>query len=221
MSDNYEVSKQNKVRQISDKAAYDKDTVHGILDAGLIAHVAFVQDGAPVVVPMLYGRDGETIYLHGARKARIIRMLEQTAQASLNVTIVDALVLARSAFNSSMNYRSVTVFGRPTLIEDEPAKIQAMHVITEHTIPGRWDELRAPNNKEIKMTGIIALQIESASAKVSDKAVPEDEEFDYETPVWAGILPMTSTYQTLVDGDRLIEGVEPSEAVKALEGKTL
>ena len=114
MSEEYEVSKKNKVRQIREKAAYDKETVHGILDAGLIAHVAFVQDGAPVVVPMLYARDGETIYLHGARKARIIRMLEQTEQASLNVTIVDALVLARSTFNSSMNYRSVTVFGKPT-----------------------------------------------------------------------------------------------------------
>ncbi len=221
MSDEYEVSKQNKVRQIKKKAAYDKETVHRVLDSGLIAHVAFVQDGNPVVVPMLYGRDGETIYLHGARKARVIRMLEQTEQASLNVTMVDALVLARSAFNSSMNYRSVTVFGKPTLIEDEAAKLQAMHVITEHTIPGRWDELRAPTNKEIKMTGIIALQIESASAKISDSAVPDDEDFDYDTPIWAGILPMTSSYETLVDGDRLIEGVEPSGAMKALEGKAL
>ncbi len=142
MSDEYEVSKQNKVRQIREKAAYDKETVHGIIDSGLIAHVAFVQDGNPVVVPMLYGRDGETIYLHGARKARVIRMLEQTEQASLNITIVDALVIARSAFNSSMNYRSVTVFGKPTLIDDDEAKMHAMHVITEHTMPGRWDELR-------------------------------------------------------------------------------
>ncbi len=221
MSDEYEVTKQNKVRQIREKAAYDKETVHGILDAGLIAHVAFVQDGNPVVVPMLYGRDGETIYLHGARKARVIRMLEQTEQASLNITIVDALVLARSAFNSSMNYRSVTVFGKPMLVDDEEGKMHAMNVITEHTMPGRWDELRAPTNKEFKMTGIIALAIESASAKISKKAAPEDEEFDYDTPIWAGILPMKSSYQTLLDADRLIEGVEPSEAVRALEGKTL
>ncbi len=221
MSDEYEVSKQNQVRQIREKAAYDKETVHRVLDSGLIAHVAFVQDGNPVVVPMLYGRDGETIYLHGARKARVIRMLEHTDQASLNITIVDALVLARSAFNSSMNYRSVTVFGKPTLVEDDEAKMHAMHVIVEHSMPGRWDELRAPTNKEFKMTGIIALQIESASAKISKKASPEDEDFDYDTPIWAGILPMTSSYQTLVDGDRLIEGVEPSDAVRALEGRTL
>lgn len=221
MSDEYEVSKLNKVRQIRDKAAYDKTTVHRILDSGLIAHVAFVQDGNPVVVPMLYGRDGETIYLHGARKARIIRLLERTDRASLNVTIVDALVLARSAFNSSMNYRSATVFGKPTLIDDEPGKLNAMRVIAEHTMPGRWDELRAPTDKEIRMTGVIALEIEAASAKISSKPAPEDEEFDYETPVWAGILPMTSSYHTLVDADRLIEGVEPSDAIRALEGKTL
>ena len=103
MTTDYEVSKRNKVRQLREKATYDKETVHAILDAGILAHVAFVQDGAPVVIPMLYGRDGETIYLHGARKARVIRMLEETEQASLNVTLLDALVLARSAFNSSMN----------------------------------------------------------------------------------------------------------------------
>ncbi len=221
MSKEYEISKLNKVRQVREKAAYDKETVHRILDSGLIAHVAFVQDGDPVVVPMLYGRDGETIYLHGARKARIIKMLDHTERASLNVTLVDAMVIARSAFNSSMNYRSVTVFGKPTLIDDEKAKMHAMRVITEHTIPGRWDELRAPTDKEFKMTGIIALEIEAASAKISNKATPADEEFDYDTPIWAGILPMTSSYQTLIDADRLIEGVEPSEAVKALEGKTL
>lgn len=221
MSDEYEVTKQNKVRQIREKAAYDRETVHRILDGGLIAHVAFVQDGNPVVVPMLYGRVGETIYLHGARKARIIRMLEQTERASLNITIVDALVLARSAFNSSMNYRSVTVFGKPTLVDDDDAKMHAMHVITEHTMPGRWDELRAPTTKEFKMTGIIALEIESASAKISNKAAPEDEDFDYDTPIWAGILPMTSSYQTLIDADRLIDGVEPSAVVRALEGKKL
>jgi nitroimidazol reductase NimA-like FMN-containing flavoprotein (pyridoxamine 5'-phosphate oxidase superfamily) len=221
MSDAYEISKTNKVRQIREKAAYDKTTVHGILDAGIVAHVAFIQDGAPVVVPMLYARDGETIYLHGARKARVIRMLEQTPRASLNVTLVDALVLARSTFNSSMNYRSVTVFGAPNLIDDEPGKLSAMKTISEHTMPGRWDELRAPLEREIKMTGIIALEIEDASAKISNKPHPEDEDEDYEIPVWAGILPMVSAYTSLEDADRLIDGVEPSAAVKALEGKTL
>ena len=221
MTSNYDVTKQNKVRQLREKGVYDRDSVHAVLDAGIVAHVAFVQDGAPVVVPMLYARDGETIYLHGARKARVIRMLEQTERASLNVTILDALVLARSAFNSSMNYRSVTVFGKPVFIEDREKKLEAMHTISEHIMPGRWAELRDPLEKEIKMTGIIALEIEAASAKISDKPVPDDEEEDYAIPIWAGILPMTSTYDKLIDSDRLIDGVKPSDAVKALQGQSL
>jgi nitroimidazol reductase NimA-like FMN-containing flavoprotein (pyridoxamine 5'-phosphate oxidase superfamily) len=221
MSGDYTVEKRNKVRQIRDKARYDKQTVHAILDAGVIAHVAFVEDDSPVVVPMLYGRHGETVFLHGARKARIIRLLEQNDRASLNVTLLDALVLARSSFNSSMNYRSATVYGAPRLVDGEAEKLHALRVISEHTMPGRWDELRAPHDREIKMTGVIALDIDLASAKVSDKAVPEDEDDDYAIPVWAGILPMQSTYTSLQDGDRLIEGVEPSAAVRALEGKKL
>jgi nitroimidazol reductase NimA-like FMN-containing flavoprotein (pyridoxamine 5'-phosphate oxidase superfamily) len=221
VSTEYEVSKQNKVRQLREKAVYDKEVVHAILDAGILAHVAFVQAGAPVVVPMLYGRDGETIYLHGARKARVIRMLEETDQASMNVTLLDALVLARSAFNSSMNYRSVTVFGKPTFIDERDAKLHAMHVISEHMMPGRWDDLRDPHEKEIKMTGVISLSIDAASAKVADKPFPEDEEEDYVIPVWAGILPMKSAYTELQDADRLIDDVTPSAAVKALQGKIL
>ena len=221
MTTEYEISKQNKVRQLREKAVYDKEVVHAILDAGILAHVAFVQGGAPVVVPMLYGRDGETVYLHGARKARVIRMLEETEQASMNVTLLDALVLARSAFNSSMNYRSVTVFGKPTFIDERDAKLHAMHVISEHMMPGRWDDLRDPHEKEIKMTGVISLSIDAASAKVANKPFPEDEEEDYVIPVWAGILPMKSAYTELQDADRLVDGVEPSDAVKALQGKTL
>ena len=219
MSDAYEVSKQNKVRQIREKAAYDRETVHAVLDAGLVAHVAFVQDGAPVVVPMLYARDGESIIVHGARKARIIKLLESTPQASLNVTLVDALVIARSAFSSSMNYRSATVFGRPSLVEDREEKLEAMRVISEHLMPGRWSELRAPLEREIKMTGIVRINIESASAKISAKSTPDDEEDDYDIPIWAGLLPLDSRYTSLVDAERLVEGVEPSPVVRALEGK--
>jgi uncharacterized protein len=221
MTDEYGVSKQNKVRQLREKATYDKSAVHAILDAGVVAHVGFVQDGAPLVVPMLYGRDGETIYLHGARKARVIRMLEGTERASMNVTLLDALVLARSTFNSSMNYRSVTVFGKPAFVDDRDAKLHAMRVISEHVMPGRWHELRDPLDKEIKMTGVISLSIDAASAKISNKPFPEDEEEDYGIAVWAGILPLKSSYTELQDADRLIDGVEPSAAVKALQGKTL
>ena len=208
------------MRQINRKAAYDKETVHSILDSALLASVAFVQDGNPVVVPMLYGRDGETIYLHGARKARVIRLLEQTTTACLNITHVDALVYARSAFNSSMNYRSVTVFGTPRLIDDHDEKLRALKIITDSTLPGRWDELRAPHDKEIKMTGVIALTIESASAKIS-KGMPDDEDEDYDIPVWAGILPLKSAFTSIETDDRVRKGVEASAVVRAMEGKVL
>ncbi len=158
MSEEYEVSRQNKVRQIPEKAAYDKETVHKILDSALLASVGFVQDGQPIVVPMLYGREGEVVFLHGARKARVIRLLEGTSTACMNVTHVDALVYARSAFNSSMNYRSATVFGSPRLVEDPDEKLHALRVITECTMPGRWDELREPLENEIKQTGNLGIQ---------------------------------------------------------------
>lgn len=220
MANKFSLSKINKVRQIPRKAAYDEDTVHRILDAGLVAHVAFVQDGAPVVVPMIYGRAGNTVYLHGARKARVIRLLEQTDRACLNVTLLDGIVLARSAFNSSMNYRSVTVFGAPRMIEGSAEKLAAMRVISEHTMPGRWDELRDSHDKEVKMTGVISLEIESASAKISS-GKPEDEPEDYEIAVWAGVLPIKTQLGTVEDDDRLLPGADASTAVKLLQNRTL
>jgi len=216
----YPITKQNKVRQLDEKARYDRETVHVLLDAGLVAHVAFVQDGQPVVVPMIYGREGETVFLHGARKARVIRLLEQTERACLNVTLLDALVLARSSFNSSMNYRSVTVFGRPRLLESEEVKLHAMRVISEHTMPGRWDELRAPHDREVKMTGVIALEIESGSAKISAK-MPDDDAEDYDIPVWAGILPVTTATGMLQDDGRLLDEVLPSTVLTSMQNRKL
>ena len=220
MKDDYGISKVNKVRQLRDKARYDRATVHAILDAGLVAHVAFVQEGAPVVVPMVYGRVDETLYLHGARKARVIRLLERTERTCLNVTLLDGLVLARSAFNSSMHYRSATVFGTPQLVEDPDAKLEALRVISEQSMPGRWNELRAPHEREISMTGVIRLDIDSASAKVSG-GMPDDEDDDYDIPVWAGILPLQSAFSTLQSDDRNLDGVTPSDIVRRLEGRIL
>ena len=220
MSNEYELSKQNKVRQLREKAAYDKETVHGILDSALLASVGFVQDGQPVVVPMLYGRDGETVYLHGARKARVIRLLEGTTTACLNVTHVDGLVYARSAFNSSMNYRSATAFGTPRLVEDPDEKLRALRIISESTMPGRWDEVRDSHENEVRMTGVIALEIESASAKISS-GMPDDEDEDYDIPIWAGVLPLVSAFTRLQSDDRLLDGVEASDIIRAMEGKVL
>ncbi len=218
MTSSYPVDARNRIRQLRDKAHYDGDTVHRILDAGLVAHVAFEQDDGPIVVPMIYGREDETLYLHGARKARVIRMLESTPTACANITIVDGIVLARSAFNSSMNYRSVSVFGQPALVESRERKLHAMRVISEHLMPGRWDELRAPHEREIKMTGVIEMPIDSASAKVSE-GPPDDEDDDYDIPIWAGVVPVTSVLGDLVADDRLLPGVEPSAVPLGLPGK--
>ena len=220
MADTYTVEKRNKVRQLREKAVYDKDVVHSVLDAGLVAAVGFVQEGAAVVVPMIYGRKGETLFLHGARKARIIRLLEQTEQACVNVTLLDGLVFARSVFNSSMNYRSATVFGRPTLVEGDADKLGAMLVISEHTMPGRWDEVRDSTEREVKMTGVIELQIESAAAKIA-VGMPDDEDEDYEIPIWAGVLPIESRLTKLLSDDRLVDGVESSAVVRALQDTKL
>lgn len=220
MKDNYAIGSVNKVRQLRDKARYDRETVHAILDAGLVAHVAFAQEEAPVVVPMIYGRVDETLYLHGARKSRVIRLLERTDRACLNVTLLDGIVFARSAFNSSMNYRSVTVFGAPQLVDDPDTKLEALRVISEQSMPGRWDELRAPHEREIRMTGVIRLDIDHASAKVSD-GMPDDEDEDYEIPVWAGVLPLESAFTKLQSDDRVLEGVQASATVQELQGRKL
>ena len=220
MTTEYDIGKRNKVRQLREKAVYDKEAVHQVLDAGLLAHVAVVQDGDPVVVPMMYGREGETLYLHGARKARVIRMLEGTGKACINITLLDGLVFARSAFASSMNYRSVTVFGRARLVDELEDKKHALHIIAEHAMPGRKAELRKSLENELKMTGVIAVDIETASAKISDK-MPEDEPCDLDTPVWGGVLPLESRFTTLQADDLVKDGIEPSDALHALEGTKL
>jgi len=220
MDDSYDVVKQNKVRQLNEKARYDKASVHAVLDAGLVASAGFVQDGSPVVVPMIFGREGETIYLHGARKARVIRLLEQTERVCVNVTLLDGIVYARSTFNSSMNYRSATVYGKPSLIEGDAEKLHAMRVIGEHTMPGRWDECRESLDREVKMTGVIRLDIETGSAKVSS-GMPDDEDADYDIPIWAGVLPIETRLTALQPDERLIDDVQPSAAVRARENELL
>lgn len=220
MSAHYETEKKNKVRQLREKARYDKDTVHGILDAGLVAHVTFAGDEGPAVVPMIYAREDDIVFLHGARKARVIRMLEGSDEACLNVTLVDGIVLARSAFNSSMNYRSATVFGKPRLLEGRDEKVHAMRRISEHLMPGRWDELRAPHENEIKKTGVIAVDITAASAKIS-AGEPSDEDDDYAIPIWAGVIPVITELGALLPDGRLLSGVEPSAVVQALPGRRI
>lgn len=215
--DDYEINRRNRIRQLKEEAHYERARVHAVLDAGLVAHVGFVQEGQPFVIPMIYGRAEETLYLHGAKKARITRLFGTGAAVCLNVTLLDGIVAARSAFNSSMNYRSAVIFGNARALQNEGECLRALKLISEHSFPGRWDELRAPTETEIKQTGVVALDIESASAKIAE-GPPEDEDSDYTTPVWAGVLPITTELGTPQGDERLLDGVTLSPAIAALQG---
>ena len=188
-TDRFIITNINRVRRHTERAHYDRASVFGILDRATVAHVAFVMDGRPVVIPMAYGRDGERIYLHGARKSRIT-----TAPAGepvcISVTLVDGFVIARSAFDSSMNYRAVVIHGRATEVEDEAERLRALECITEQLVPGRWSELRGPTAQELKATAVLAVEIETASAKVREGGVIDSPENDQR--VWAGVVPVVS-----------------------------
>jgi nitroimidazol reductase NimA-like FMN-containing flavoprotein (pyridoxamine 5'-phosphate oxidase superfamily) len=213
----FEVSKTNQVRQLREKADYDEAVVHQILDAGLVAQVGFIEDGAPLVVPMMYGRDGNRLFLHGARKARVIRMLEATPKVCVNVTLLDGIVYARSLFNSSMNYRSVTVHGAARLIEGE-AKLYALNVISDHAMPGRREEVRDSHENEVLMTGVIELIIEHAAAKIS-AGPPDDEEADYASEVWAGVMPLRLKPGALIRDPKLPESILPTPRMQHQTGR--
>ncbi|MBB4305477.1 hypothetical protein GGD81_004556 [Rhodobium orientis] len=216
MSSTYSVDASNKVR-VGNRADYDRDTVHAILDAALIAHVGFIVDGRPVVIPMIHGRDGETVYVHGAKATRLIKQLARGVPACLEVTLADGIVVGRSAFHSSMNYRSVVIHGTARKVEDADEHARALEIVTEHILPGRWAEVRPMLEKEVKATGVIAIEIEAASAKIR-AGEPIDEESDYDTPVWGGVVPLHTTYGAPEGDSRLLPGVEVPASVAALTG---
>jgi nitroimidazol reductase NimA-like FMN-containing flavoprotein (pyridoxamine 5'-phosphate oxidase superfamily) len=177
----------SRVRRRPERAAYDAATVHGVLDLTGVGHVGIAVDGRPVVIPMLYGRDGEVVYLHGSAASRLTRALAGGVDVCLTVTVVDGLVLARSAFHHSMNYRSVVVFGRAEALHGDE-KLHALRVISEHLLPGRWEQVRPPDQRELRQTTVLRLTIEEASAK-GRRGGPIDDAADLDLPVWAGVLP--------------------------------
>ncbi len=186
----FEVTPLNRVRRLPDRGRYDRDTIFPIVDAGLICHVAFVVDGRPFVIPTLHARDGDTLLLHGASTSRMLRHMAHGGEVCVTVTHVDGLVLAKSVFNHSVNYRSAVLFGRGRLVEDDAGKMAALAAFTEKILPGRWADARLPNPIELKATSVIAVDIESASAKVRT-GPPHDDDADLDLPVWAGVLPIT------------------------------
>ncbi len=171
------------------RAVYDRAAVNAILDEGFICHIGFVVDGQPYVIPTSYGREGNALYIHGSAASRMLRNLDQGIPVCVTVTLLDGLVLARSVFNHSMNYRSVVILGTATLVEDPAEKIAALHALSEHILPGRWDDARQPNEKELKATSVIRLPIDEFSAKVR-VGPPVDDEEDYSFPTWAGVIPL-------------------------------
>src|SRR5664279_260976 len=172
------LTKRTELRRIPDRGLHDRKKTDSILDAGFLAHVGFCVDGQPFVLPTLYGRDGEKLYLHGSAASRMLRELEKGVAACVTVTLVDGLVLARSAFDHSMNYRSVVAFGTARKIVDPEQKVQALRVISEHLIAGRWADVRGPSDKELKATTVLEFSIEEASSKVRS-GPPLDDENDY------------------------------------------
>lgn len=216
---NYEINKRNKVKRVPNRAHYDAETVYSILDDGNICHISFVVDGQPFIIPTLYGRDGNKIYLHGAASSRLIKHLESGVPMSLAVTHNDGLVFARSAFHHSMNYRSVVVFGTAKLVDDKN-KNTALKVISDHIMPGRWEEVREPSSKELKATSVLELEIEQASAKIRSGG-PVDDKEDYELNIWAGVLPIKMNYFDPVKDDLLKNGIEIPESVKKLLNKQI
>ncbi len=195
-----------QVRRIPKRGSYDEATIHAILDAAFLAHVGFQVDGQPFVIPTLFGRKGNTLFLHGSAASRMLGELATGVNACVTVTLVDGLVLARSAFHHSMNYRSVVAFGMARKIEDAGEKEEALRVISDHLIAGRWDDVRTPTAKELKATSVLAFEIEEASAKVRT-GPPVDDEEDYDLPVWAGVLPLQTVTEPPIPDPRLRDGM--------------
>lgn len=186
--DAFDKSSLNTVVRLPKRGQYDKDTIFGILDSHFLCHVSTVHDGQPYVIPTAYGRDGETLYLHGSSKSRMLDWLSEGRPLCLVVTLLDGLVLARSVFHSSMNYRSVIVYGHARRVEGDE-KMHGLLRITEQIMPGRWAEARSPNDLELKATAVLAVTIDTASAKVRT-GPPGDDAEDYALPIWAGVLPV-------------------------------
>jgi uncharacterized protein len=185
----YEPTERSRVRRHADRAHYERDLVLSILDEGLICHLAFVSDGSPVVIPTMYARLGDVVYLHGNPASRMLTTLSQGVDVSMAVTLLDGLVMARSVFNHSMNYRSVVVHGRATEVADREEKMLAFKALVDHVCPGRWEEARHPTAKELATTKVVRLPLLEASAKVRT-GPPKDSASDLRLPVWAGELPL-------------------------------
>ena len=203
-------TERTKLKRLPKRGYFDRETVYGILDEGFICHVGFAPEGQPFVIPTGYARVGDTLYIHGSQASRMLRTLSDGVDACVTVTIIDGLVLARSAFHHSKNYRSVVIFGRAALVEDREEKYAALLALSEHIVRGRWADVRAPTEQELIQTTVLSLPLIEASAKIRT-GPPLDDEEDYAMNVWAGVVPLKLVAGEPINDPRLAEGIEPPE----------
>ena len=212
-------TERTKVKRLATRGFYDEETVYSILDEAIICHVGFTINGRPFIIPTAYVRIKDCIYIHGAKSNRMINVISSGSEACITVTLLDGYVLARSAFHHSMNYRSVVMFGKGEVVEDKEEKIAALKAFTEHMMPNRWDDVRKPTDKELNATSILKFRIEEASAKIRTGPAVDDEE-DYVLDVWAGVLPVRTTYGNLQRDEQLKENViEPGYLLNFISSK--
>lgn len=208
----------NTVIRAPKRAHYDRETVHAILDASSICHVGFVAHDQPFVIPTIYGRDGDRLFIHGAAASRMLRELRAGIPACITVTLLDGLVLARSAFHHSMNYRSVMLFGALRELEDVEEKNAGLKVIMDHMMRGRWEDVRAPTAQELKATSVCVLELEEASAKIRTGG-PNEDDADYALNCWAGVIPLAVTAEAPVNDEKLRDGIDVPAYVRESIGR--
>jgi hypothetical protein len=200
------ITEQTRIRRLPKRGIYDRETINSILDEAFICHVGFAVEGQPYVIPTGYARVGDELFIHGSSASRMLRTISGGIDVCVTVTLIDGLVLARSAFHHSMNYRSVVILGKAEIVEDTNEKTKALEAFTEHVIPGRWAEVRWPTELELKATTVLRLPIEEASAKVRTGG-PIDDEEDYDMDVWAGVLPLNLNTGTAIPDRRIKENI--------------
>jgi len=210
MSETQMPTARTRVVREADRAVYDRAAVYRILDEGFLCHAGFVVDGQPFVIPTSYGRKSDSLYIHGSAASRMLRQIKEGVPVCITVTLLEGLVLARSIFNHSMNYRSVVILGKATLVDDPEEKLAALRILSEHILPGRWDDSRQPNERELKATSVLRVPIEEFSAKVRQGPAIDDEE-DYTFPTWAGVVPLEMVAGKPIDDARLLPGKEVPE----------
>lgn len=208
MSEKIEQTNRTKLRRIPKRGSFDRENIYKILDEAFICHVGFTLENQPFVIPTAYARSGENLLIHGSAASRMMREMSKGIDVCVTVTLLDGIVLARSAFHHSMNYRSVVIFGKAELVENEAEKLEALRLFTEHIIPNRWDEIRAPNSKELKGTTVLKLEINEASAKIRT-GDPVDDAEDYELNMWAGVIPLKIEAGKPIADKKLPKGIKP------------